>query len=178
MSYDAQNVRANVFGREVSLRFDGPWGSYWLVFLRLITGWWFFAAGLGKIVEHGLFYDAHGWMMFAAEGTLVYPVTSWFAANAVWLPNLMIPWGQLAIGLGLIVGCLTRLAAANGAFLMFFFYFGNADWANGFVNGDLLGLLLFVTIIVFGAGRVFGIDAVLERTAPVRNNQWLRYVLG
>jgi len=61
---------------------------------------------------------------------------------------------------------------------MFFFYFGNAGWANGFVNGDLFGLLLFVTIIVFGAGRVFGIDAVLERTAPVRNNQWLRYVLG
>ena len=178
MSYGEQNAQTTLLGRDVSLAFDGSWGSYWLVFLRLIAGWWFLATGLDKIVEYGLFYDAHGWMMFAAEGTLVYPVTSWFAANAVWLPNLLIPWGQLAIGLGLIVGCLTRLAAASGAFLMFFFYFGNADWANGFVNGDLLGLLLFVTLIVFGAGRVFGIDGSLERTALVRNNPWLRYVLG
>ncbi len=178
MTEQRQHVRTTLFGTNVSLALDGPWTGYWLLLLRLVAGWWFFASGLGKIVEHGVLYDAYGWMMFATEGTLVYPITSWFAANAVWLPNLMIPWGQLAIGLGLLVGCLTRLAAANGAFLMVFFYFGNADWANGFVNGDLLGLLLFVTIVVFGAGRVFGLDAVLERTETVRNNPWLRYVMG
>ena len=141
-------------------------------------GWWFFSAGLSKIVEYGVFYDAHGWMMFATEGTIVHPITAWFAANAVFLPNLMIPWGQLAIGLGLLVGCLTRLAAASGAFLMVFFYFGNADWGNGFVNGDLLGLLLFLTIIVFAAGRIWGIDAYLERTEFVKNRPKLRFILG
>ncbi len=167
-----------LFGREVSYGLDGPWASYWLVFLRLITGWWFLSAGLGKIVEYGLLYDAEGWLLHATEGSIVYPVTEWFALNAVIIPNFMVPWGQLAIGLGLIFGCLTRLAAANGAILMFFFYFGGTGWENGFVNGDLLGLLLFLTIIVFAAGRVWGIDAYLEQTDAVEKRPWLRYLMG
>lgn len=178
MTHDIQTVRTALFGRKVSFDLDAPWTSYWMLFLRLIMGWWFLASGLSKVVEYGVFYDAHGWMMFATEGTIVYPITAWFAANAVWLPNVLIPWGQLAIGLGLLVGCLTRLAAANGALLMVFFYFGNADWENGFVNGDLFGLLLFLTLIVFGAGRVFGLDAHLEDTEIVQNNEWLRYLMG
>lgn len=178
MTHDTKRIDTALFGRPVSFELDGPWTSYWMVFLRLIMGWWFFAAGLGKILEYGVFYDAHGWMMFATEGTIIYPITAWFAANAVWLPNLMIPWGQLAIGLGLLLGCLTRLAAANGALLMTFFYLGNADWGNGFVNGDLFGLLLFLTLIIVGAGRVFGIDAYLEQTELVQKNKWLRYLMG
>ena len=47
---------------------------------------------------------------------------------------------------------------------MTFFYLGNAAWSHGFVNGDLMGLLLFVTLGILGAGRVLGLDALLERT--------------
>lgn len=169
---------AQLFGQDVSYGLNGPWASYWLVFLRVITGWWFFASGLEKMLENGLLYDAEGWMLYGAEGTIIHPITEWFALNAVVIPNFMVPWGEFAIGLGLILGCLTRLAAANGALLMGFFYFGNAEWGHGFVNGDLMGLVLFLTIVVFGAGRVYGIDAYLERTETVRNNRWLRYLLG
>ena len=174
----SQKQATTLFGREVSYGMNGPWDSYWLLFLRLIMCWWFFSAGLDKIVEYGMFYDAEGWMLFAAEGTIIYPITEWFAQNALIIPEFMIPWGQLLIGLGLIVGCFTRLAAANGALLMSFFYFGNAGWENGFVNGDLLGLLLFLTLIVFAAGRVWGIDAYLEKTEFVKNRPKLRYILG
>lgn len=177
MSYDVQRIRTDLFGRDVSLALSAPWTSYWLVFLRVITGWWLLHAGLGKVLENGLFYDTTGWVM-AQQDAITYPLMSWFATNAAWLPNLLVPWGQIAIGLGLILGCLTRLAAANGAILMFFFYFGNADWTNGFVNGDLLGLLMFLTVLLFGAGRVWGIDAYLERTDTVRNNKWMRLLLG
>lgn len=178
MSTVDQQTTATLFGQEVSYGANDQWSSYWLLLLRLVMGLWFLNSGLGKIVEYGVFYDAHGWMMFATEGTIIYPVTAWFAANAVWLPNLMIPWGQTAIGLGLLVGCMTRLAAASGAFLMVFFYFGNAGWENGFVNGDLFGLLLFLTLIVFAAGRIWGLDAYLEETAFVKNRPKLRYILG
>jgi thiosulfate dehydrogenase [quinone] large subunit len=113
-----------------------------------------------------------------AAGTIIGPVTTWFAANAPWFANFMIPWGELLIGLVVMVGALTRLAAFFGSFLMFFFYFGNADWEHGFVNGDLMGLLLFLTIIVFAAGRIWGIDAYLEETSTVTERPWLRYVLA
>ena len=178
MSTQSTRFETRLFGREVSYGLSGPWASYWLVFLRLIMGWWFLAAGLGKILEHGVLYDAEGWMLHATDGTIIFPITEWVAMNAVVVPNLLIPWGQLAIGLGLMLGCLTRLAAANGALLMAFFYFGNAGWENGFVNGDLMGLLLFLTIIVFAAGRVWGIDASLEDTDFVRKRPWLRYLMG
>ncbi|MFB6302440.1 MAG: hypothetical protein ABEH78_06220 [Haloferacaceae archaeon] len=92
--------------------------------------------------------------------------------------NVMIPLGETLIGLGLIVGCLVRLASFFGAFLLLFFYFGNAAFDHGYVNGDLFGLLLFVSMIVRGAGRVYGIDAVLERTGVVENHPRLRYLLG
>ncbi|MFC6718168.1 DoxX family protein [Natrialbaceae archaeon GCM10025810] len=178
MSTKSLELDARLFGRDVSYGLNGAWASYWLVFLRVITGYWLLHAGLGKIIENGAFgFDATGWIM-GAEGAITYPIMSWFAANAPMIPNIMVPWGQFLIGLGLILGCLTRLAAANGAILMFFFYFGNADWTNGFVNGDLLGLIMFLTVIVFAAGRVWGVDAYLERTEAVKNRPWLRYLLG
>lgn len=168
-------VHTSVLGTDVDFVLSGPWTDYWIATLRLITGWWLFHAGLGKFVTDGGF-DAGWWL--AQEGTVVAPITNWFGANAPGVVNVMIPLGELLIGLGLLVGAFTRLAAFFGAFLMTFLYLGNADWSHGFVNGDLMGVLLFGTVLVFGAGRVWGIDRHLEQLAVVKNNRWLRYVLG
>lgn len=178
MSTQSTQIDTRLFGRNVAYEIDGPWASYWLVLLRVIAGWWLLGAGLSKVVEQGLVYDTQGWLLYGTEGTIIYPITEWFAMNAVIVPNVMVPWGQIAIGLGLILGCLTRLAAANGAILLFFFYFGGAGWTHGFVTGELLGILVYLTIIIYGAGRVWGIDAVLERTRFVRNRPWMRYLMG
>ena len=102
-----------------------------------------------------------------------------FAAGATeaWV-NAVIPIGEVLIGLGLILGALTRTAALFRAAMLFFFYFGGEHWRHGLVNSDLLGLVLFVTILVFGAGRVWRIDSYLEQTEIVRARPWLRYLLG
>ena len=71
-----------------------------------------------------------------------------------------------------------RLAAFFGGVLMVVFYLCNADWANGYVNGDLLGLLMFVIVGVFAAGRILGVDASLEETEFVKRRPRLRYLLG
>jgi thiosulfate dehydrogenase [quinone] large subunit len=175
-------VRTRLFDREVTVGSSGPWMAYWTLILRLVVGWWFLYAGLTKYAwfPGGEAFSAGGWMTGATQGTLVHPITAW-AAGTPWMltvANVMVPLGETLIGLGLLVGCLVRLASAFGVLLMFFFYFGNADFAHGYVNGDLFGLLLFVTMIVWGAGRVFGLDAYLERTALVENNPRLRYLLG
>jgi|GEM_PF-3790796 hypothetical protein len=41
-----------------------------------------------------------------------------------------------------------------------------------------MGLLLFAIVGVFAAGRVLGVDAVIEETAIVQQRPWLRYLLG
>jgi uncharacterized membrane protein YphA (DoxX/SURF4 family) len=42
MNYDATNPVTDDF----ALALDEPWTAYWLAFLRFVTGWWFFHAGL------------------------------------------------------------------------------------------------------------------------------------
>ncbi len=165
-----------VLGREYTLDLSGKLTGYWLVFLRLLVGWWFLHEGLNKYATPGSF--GAGWFL-EKRGTIVSPVLNAFAGGTTEAAiDALVPLGELLIGVGLILGALTRTAAFFGAFMMFVFYFGSEHWRRGLVNGDLLGLVLFVTIIVFGAGRVWGIDSYLETTSTVRDRPWLRYLLG
>lgn len=171
-----QRLRTTVLGRDFTLTLSGTLTGYWVVFLRLLAGWWFLHEGLNKYATPGPFRA--GWFL-EKTGTLVSPVLIPFAGGPTEAAiNLAIPLGELLIGLGLIVGALTRTAAFSGACLLFFLYFGNEHWRRGLVNGELLGLVLFLTIIVVGAGRIWGVDAYLEETRTVRSNPWLRYLLG
>jgi thiosulfate dehydrogenase [quinone] large subunit len=171
-----QELEPNVLGRRWTLAIPETAAGYWLLFLRLLTGWWFLRAGMRKYTTPGAF-DA-GWFL-EKPGTLVSPVLNAFAGG--WTEaavNALVPAGEVLIGLGLLLGLLTRLAAFNATVLLSFFYFGNEAWRRGFVNGDLLGLVAVLTVMLFGAGRIWGVDAALERTSFVRANDWLRYLLA
>ena len=51
--------------------------------------------------------------------------------------------------------------------------------AHGWVIDDhIVYAALLFGLGAFGAGRILGLDAYLERTSVVRNNPWLRYFLG
>jgi thiosulfate dehydrogenase [quinone] large subunit len=110
--------------------------------------------------------------------TVVGPLAVWMGNNLAWLIKPGVPLFETLIGIALLFGVLTRLASFGGAFFMTLFWVGNAGFAHGVVNSDLMGLLLFLTMIVFAAGRYYGLDALIERTAPVENNPRLKYLLG
>ncbi|WP_311170787.1 DoxX family membrane protein [Halobellus ordinarius] len=164
------------------LDFDlgGTLAGYWLAVLRVITGYWFLHAGFTKFsFVAGEPFDASGYLL---QGTTASPIHGLFAtvASTPWLmefTNLAIPAGEFLIGLGLVVGALVRLASFFGVVLMTFFYLGNADWAHGLVNGDLMGLLLFVTLATLGAGRVLGLDAYIEQL-DIGNSKLAKFLLG
>ena len=169
-----------LFGRDMTFSVSEVWLAYWLVMLRLIAGWWLLHAGLDKFLAWP--FNA-GWFVGGqAAGTSLGPFVTLFADGAgLAFVNIMIPLGQTLIGLGLILGVLTRLAAFFGATLMIFFYFINGEtgaWAHGVVTGDLLGLLIFAMIATLGAGRIFGIDSYLLRTDFVRSHPRLQYFIG
>jgi DoxX. len=157
----------------------GTGAGYTLLLVRLVTGYWFLHAGWTRFAfVAGQPFDATGYLANAQS-----PI-AWlfgFVAETPWLlefTNFMIPVGEFLIGLGLIVGALIRLAAFFGVFLMTLFYLGNASWTHGYVNGDTLGLLMFVIVGVLAAGRIAGVDAILEETELVNQRPWLRYLLG
>ena len=163
------------------LDFDlqGTLAGYWVAVLRVVTGYWFLHAGLTKFAFiSGEPFSAQGWLV-NASGSPISGFLMW-AGQTPWMlefTNFMIPIGETLIGLGLVVGALVRLASFFGAFLMVFFYLGNADWAHGLVNGDLMGLMLFVTLGILGAGRVLGLDTILEKT-ELGKKRIAKYILG
>jgi thiosulfate dehydrogenase [quinone] large subunit len=75
------------------------------------------------------------------------------------------------------------MAAFWGAFMMLMFYFGNWDVAHGLINGDFAYMLVFLAVAAFGAGRILGLDGIVEKMevggVPLTERYpILSYVLG
>ena len=164
----------------VEFDLQGTLAGYWVAVLRVVTGYWMLHAGITKFAfVSGEPFSAQGYLVNVGAASPIQGFLVW-AGQTPWLlefTNFMIPMGEFLIGLGLVVGALVRLASFFGGVLMVFFYLGNADWAHGLVNGDLMGLLLFVTLGVLGAGRVLGLDAILEKT-ELGKKRIAKYLLG
>ena len=160
--------------------------SVWFILaLRLMMGLAFFQSGASKVLAGG--FNAAGYLQNAppANGS---PIADVFVAmgNTPWLvdfANIAVPWGEVLIGLGLLVGGLTRLAAFWGAVLMLMFYLGNWEISHGYINGDFAYMLVFLSVAAFGAGRVLGLDAYIEQyeidgQPLVERYPALAYILG
>jgi thiosulfate dehydrogenase [quinone] large subunit len=169
---------ANPLAADFELGLDRPLTAYWLAILRVVTGWWFFHAGLTKLIEDGLAFGYGPAYLKGMTGTALGPIPVWMGNNLAWLIEPGVPLFETLIGLGLMFGALTRLASVGGIMFMSLFWIGNAEFGHGLVNGDLMGLMLFATVIVVGAGRYYGLDAILEQTEFVKQRPRLRYLLG
>jgi len=169
---------ANPLAADFELDLDRPLTAYWLAILRIVTGWWFFHAGLTKLLEDGLAYSYGPMYLQGMTDTVLGPIPVWMGNNLAWLIEPGVPLFETLIGLALMLGVLTRLASVGGVFFMTLFWIGNAGFSHGLVNSDLMGLMLFATVIVVGAGRYYGVDGYLEQTAFVKRRPRLRYLLG
>jgi len=173
MSHTTRTATGTGFSFEVS----GPWATYWVAMLRVLTGWWFFHSGVTKLLDSGLSYGYAATYLEGMGGTTLGPVAT-FLAGFPDLIGAMVVIFETLIGLALIAGLLTRLASFGGVIFMSLFWVGNAEFGHGLVNSDFMGLLLFVTMIVFAAGRYYGLDAFVEKLSFVQNNPKLKYLLG
>lgn len=183
MTTTANRFESSIGGITISGRAHSL--SAWFVLaLRLVIGFAFLYSGVEKVLGS---FGAQGYLANVAatngnpfEGLFLWmSQTPWF----VDFVNVAVPWGEVAIGLGLMVGLLTRLAAFFGAFMMLMFYFGNWDMAHGFINADFMYMLVFLSVAAFGAGRILGFDALVERyevdgVRLVERYPALGYVLG
>ena len=87
--------------------------------------------------------------------------------------NQLNMWGLTAIGLGLVLGCFTRLASAAGILVILLFYLCNPPFVGYFysvptegsyliVNKNLVELAALVVVLVTGSGRVAGLDRLIH----------------
>lgn len=155
--------------------------AWFAVGLRLLIGYVFFAAGWDKLTAAEPF-NAKSYLSAVGEtASPVAGVFDWMSVTplAVEFVNIAIPWGEVLVGLGLLVGAFTRLAAIWGAFIMLLLYLGNWTISNGtIVTQEFEYMVLILSVAAFGSGRMFGLDAYVEQLDIVQRNLWLKYLLG
>ena len=161
--------------------------------LRIAVGSIFLTAGIQKAFLSEEPFSSVGFLKFGTAGTpilsapvegVVYNPTQGFwvalAGNAdlMAIVNWMVVFGQIAIGLALILGLATRFASVMGTLMMLFFFFAAWEFEHGIVNQHLTYALVTGFIGYIGAGRFYGLDAIVEKLDWVRATPQLRYVLG
>lgn len=152
--------------------------------LRIVFGLMYLDMALQKapwVVSGG---QPYGWLYGWIQQEIAHPTFSWYAAflRSVVVPNfglfgLLTFVTEIALGLGLLLGLLTRLAGLGGALwqvniaLGAFSVPGEWSW---------IWALLIAPQCVFaacGAGRALGVDALIRRRlAPGPDRCWVRLV--
>jgi thiosulfate dehydrogenase [quinone] large subunit len=158
---------------------------------RITVGWVFLYAGLEKVLGAEPF-SAVGYLKFGtigttaekvAEGTIINPTHDFWvslAGNSTLLPivNFLVVFGEVAIGVALILGIGTRFASAMGALMMGLFWISGWDFAFGVIEYHSLMAIVTAALGLIGAGEAFGLDAVVDQTPIVKRVPVLRYVLA
>jgi thiosulfate dehydrogenase [quinone] large subunit len=142
-----------------------------VVALRVLIGWHFLYEGLAKLGAPG--WSAAGYLQ-QARGPLAGAFKA-LAADPGLLPlaNQATIWGLIAVGLGLMLGCFTRLASASGILLIAMFYLCNPPFVGYFysapsegsylvVNKNLVELAALAVVLTTRSGRVAGLDRLLH----------------
>jgi thiosulfate dehydrogenase [quinone] large subunit len=143
-----------------------------LVALRLVVGWHFLYEGLAKLsnpywTSAGYLADAHG---------LFKGVFLAIAANstAVTIVDYLNMWGLTLIGLGLLLGLLTRTSTIAAIVLLALYYLAApplvgyeyampTEGSYLIVNKILVELAALVVMLAYPTGASWGVDRFLHR---------------
>jgi len=90
-------------------------------------------------------------------------IVDWVVPNADWF-RYVVAYGELAIGISLLTGCLVRISSAFGAFHNLNIYLAAATGVA--VGLNRLFILLHLIFVFSGAGRSLGVDCWLHLKFP------------
>ena len=175
---------------------DPPGGVFWGL-LRIAIGWIFLWAFLDKLLALGFatgrdeetgkvdFFSPDAWINGGSptQGFLEFglhtkdPFTSIYSdlAGLGWVDWIYMI-SMAAIGICLILGIATRLAAIAGIIWMVLFYTASAIWPenNPFIDDHIVYIIALAGIAYVGAGRYLGLGRWWETTGPARRYPLLR----
>ena len=191
MSAQTRKLDAELFGRETNFEYSEHWIGYALVGLRVVMGWVLLQGGLTKLVTYldgnpENYWTAAGYLANAIpEGN---PFMGLFADMAgSGLVDVLVMWGLTLTGIGIILGAFLRWNAFWAAVMMMLFWAASLTGgllqglplAHGWVVDDhLVYAMLLFGLGAIGAGRILGVDGFLEELDFVKQNRWVRLLMG
>lgn len=135
-----------------------------LLVLRLVLGYHFLYEGIEK-----LFSETWTSAPFLLQANWIY--TDFFHSLAndqtyLRITDLLNIWGQILIGISLIIGLYSKVAAYFGAFLLFMYYITVPPFLNNqmLIDKNVIEFLCFLVIAIFPTSQIFGIDFLLKKT--------------
>lgn len=147
--------------------------------LRIALGWLFFYSGITKVLNPD--WSAAGYLQGAKT---LAPVYHWLLRPDV-LPtvNFLNEWGQLILGLALLLGVFVRLGGVMGAALMLLYYLPALEFPyvgkNAFiVDEHIIYALALLLLAAFRVGRIWGLENWCARLPVCAEYPRLRWWLG
>ncbi|GGC79669.1 hypothetical protein GCM10007216_07710 [Thalassobacillus devorans] len=131
-----------------------------LTVLRVYLGYAWLTAGWGKLTGGG--FDSAGFIQGAiGNASGEHPaVQAWWASflEGVALPNaeiftFLVMWGEVLVGIALILGIFTNFAAIMGLVMNFAFLFSGTVSTNA----QMVLLTVFIAVAGYNAGKI-GLD--------------------
>lgn len=155
-------------------------GSYLLTIVRIAIGWQFLYEGIAKII-------AGNWTSapyLAGSKWILAPLFTAMADNqaAVAFVDFINIWGMVLVGVGLMLGLLSRWASAGGA-LMLLLYFMAYPPIPGYmtgvptegsylwVNRNLIELFVLAIFVFISPASHYGLDRLIKRWKEERARQ-------
>jgi thiosulfate dehydrogenase [quinone] large subunit len=145
--------------------------------LRVAMGWIFVWSGFDKLLGD---WTSAGFLVNATTG----PLEGWFVdlgtnSAAVNVIDGLVIWGQILIGITLITGLATRFSLFWAGAMIFMFYIAQFPPANNpFLDEHIIYIAVFLLLGALGAGRILGLDALVEKLPLVRRIRGAEYFLG
>lgn len=138
--------------------------------LRAFLGVTFLFAGLQKLANPN-FFDANSsssiqaQLIASARVSPIHFLVGHLISFAVPL-GIIISLGEIAVGIGMLLGLWTRIAAIGGAALAFMLFLTVSFHASPYYTGaDIVFLFAFFPFIIAGSGGVLSLDAKLAKRA-------------
>ncbi len=136
--------------------------------LRLFLGFTFTFAGLQKLANPG-FFNASNPASIEAQ-IRAYQLRSpihlllGIASHAPVVFGLIIALGELAVGVGVLLGVFTRLAALGGIMISFMLFLAVSFHSHPYyIGSDIVFVFAWTPLLIFGDGQVASLEANVKR---------------
>lgn len=153
--------------------------KYSLFALRVVMGWFFFYAGITKVLDPA--WSAAGYLKAAKTFPALF---HWFASPDI-LPvtNFLNEWGLTLLGVSLILGIGVRLSSLLGAALMALYYFTVLQFPlvgehAYLVDDHIIFIAALLVLGTFRAGRYRGLEKWCSELPMCRQFPQLRNWIG